>query len=79
MSSLAQRFDEHQAPAAFRALIGVVSDWRIDVRIVNFDEQALAEMPYRQRYQARVRALGVPQRARRIANESYRVSHEFGD
>ena len=41
---LAQRFDEHQAPAAFRALIGVVSDWRIDVRIVNFDEQALAEM-----------------------------------
>src|ERR1035441_2391813 len=54
-------------------------DWRVVVGIVDFDEQAIAEMPQRQRYQARARALGIPDRTCGIASKPYRIGDEFGD
>jgi hypothetical protein len=42
---LAERVDEHQAPAVFRVVIRAGPDRRIAIGVVNFDEQAIGEMP----------------------------------
>jgi ATP/maltotriose-dependent transcriptional regulator MalT len=44
-------------------------DWRIVIGVVNLDEQAFTKMPQGQRYQARVGAFGIPERARWITGE----------
>ena len=76
---LAQRADEHQAPAAFGVVAGAGQGRRGVVGVVDLDEQVLAEMPQGQRYQAGAGALGIPQRARGIAGEPHRVGHQLRD
>ena len=60
-------------------IIGMRSDGGIVISVVNLDEQAIAEMPQRQRDKARVRAFGIPERTAEIASEPYCIGDQFGD